>query len=95
LADEDAGYTRLDLQRSRLSFPEVNKKNLILICRLGSFDLEVTGGRRNIGPRVVSFGPSLAVITPTKSFSVPTSPSPAHPIDSMCQLMEKEKKGSH
>lgn len=47
-----------------------------LICRLGSFDLKVTGGKRNMGPRDVSSSPSLAVITPEKHFSPSASSSP-------------------
>lgn len=91
MVDDDSGYTWLDLWRAGWAFREVNKKNLILICRLGSFDLEVTGGKRNMGPRDVSSSPSLAVITPEKQFSLSATSSPPLSIDSMCQWWREKK----
>lgn len=70
--------------RAGHAFREVNKKNLIVICRLGSFDLEVTGGKRNMGPRDVSLGPSLAVITPKKHFSPSATFFLPLSVDPMC-----------
>lgn len=63
-----------------------------MICRLGSFDLKVTGGKRHMGPRDVSSSPSLAVITPEKHFSPSASSSPPFFIDSMCQWWRGKKK---
>lgn len=84
VVDDDAGYAWLNLQSTGEAFREVNKKNLILICRLGSFDLEVTGGKRNMGPRYVSSSPSVAVITLKKPLSHLLLPPPLPPSEIQC-----------